>query len=240
MSMQALGRVGGTQLAGGPTHRSRPSRWVPSHGGAMRRPPLDPRSRAAACWSSPRSLSVPSGVGASAVERLGREGGEGLQEEGTEQRRREGGAGRTRRAGGGGGGGDCRRARSPEGTVATRRAHPRRLATSSRPCAGRPPTRTRPPRLQQELDPLRKWGRGVPRGSAPLLARPCLCPRTPGSPNHCPSGEPTVPTLPVPGGQGHSPGEGGTGLAPTPESPFSSSESSSWSLEDKVQSHSGN
>lgn len=54
MSMQAWG-----DTVGGPTHRSCPSRWVPSHGGAMRKPPLDPRSGAAACWSSPRSLLSP-------------------------------------------------------------------------------------------------------------------------------------------------------------------------------------
>jgi hypothetical protein len=94
-------------------------------------------------------------------------------------------------------------------------------------------------RLQHKLDPLRKWGRGVPRGSAPLLARPCLCPRTPGRPNHCPSGEPNFPTLPVPDGPGHSPGEGGMGLVPTPESPFPSWEISPWSFEGKVQSHRG-
>lgn len=166
----------------------------------------------------PAFASVPSGVGASAVERLGREGGDGLQEEGTEQRRREGGAGRTRRAGGGGGeaagaraalrgpwppGGPTRGA-WPQAPDLVRGAHPAEHGH----------------RLQHELDPLRKWGRGVPRGSAPLLARPCLCPRTPGRPNHCPSGEPNVPTLSVPDGPGHSSGEGGTGLAPHPRIPI--------------------
>lgn len=148
----------------------------------------------------PAFASVPSGVGASAVERLDREGGDGLQEEGAEQgRRREGGAGRTRRAGGGRGetagaraawrgpwppGGPTRGA-WPQATDLVRGAHP--------PEHGH--------QLQHEPDPLRKWGRGVPRGSAPPPALPCLCPRTPGRPNHCPSGESTIPTLPVPGEQ---------------------------------------
>lgn len=70
----------------------------------MRRPPLDPRSRAAACWSSPRPLSVPSGVGASAVERLSREGGDGLQEGGNRAAKEGGRSGKDEKGGRGVGG----------------------------------------------------------------------------------------------------------------------------------------
>lgn len=235
MSMQALGDTVGQRPYSplvsqtlGPL-----SRW----GHAEATP--GPAVRCRRLLELPAFASIPSGVGASAMERLGREGGDGLQEEGTEQRRRWGREEREGREGREGGGGRLR-ARAQPGVGPWPPGGPTRGAWPQAPDLVRgahPPEHDH--RLQHELDPLRKWGRGVPRGSAPLLARPCLCPRTPGRPNHCLSGELNVPTLPVPVGPRHSPGEGETGLVPTPESPFSSWEISPCSLEGKVQSYSG-
>lgn len=190
----------------------------------MRKPPLDPRSRAAACWSSPRPLLSLQVLEPRLWRGWAEKEGTDCRREGTEQGGREGG--REEREGREGRRGEwrgCRRARSPEGTVATRRAHPRRLATSVRPYAGR--THTGCGHLcpaPARAGPFKKVGEG-----SSTRFRPPPSPTQPLSSNLWLTQPLTVPTVLAPDGE--------TGLAPTPESPFSPRKISPWSLGSKVE-----
>lgn len=154
----------------GPTHRSCSRSLGPaSHGGAMRRPQWTGRPAPPPPVGAPALAATRSGVGAAAVEKQSRDGGDGRQEGGKEGEKEGGRSGK-----GGEGRGHCGRGAGgtdPRGDS----GHPGRppacppLCTEGRIAQPDLPLRrarqTRP--APARAGPLRKWGRGALRGSGP-------------------------------------------------------------------------